>query len=634
MTAPDQAVELLLPAPQRVQPAGAVLRLPGHVRIRLPRLPQRALPAARCLARSLQRAGCATEITALPSSPRAALEVTLALSAAASARGEAYALSVGRDSIVVEAFAEPGLMHGVHTLGQLVAACTGPPGEPVTLPCVEIQDWPDVPHRGVMLDVSRDRVPTMETLAGLVELLASWKVNQLQLYMEHTFAYDGHRAVWRDASPLTGEQILELDRLCRSWHLELVPNQNSLGHMHRWLIHEPYRALAECPQGIEHPFSPEREPYGLCPIDPGSIELLAGLYDQLLPHFTSRQFNVGLDEAFDLGRGRSADACERLGKHRVYLDFVHKVHRLVTARGRVMQMWGDIVVAAPEPLLAELPRDAVALEWGYEAEHPFAEHAGRFAAAGLPLYLCPGTSSWNSIAGRAHNALHNVAAAATSAAAAGALGLLVTDWGDNGHIQPLSASYLGLAAAASMAWNARIARAPERPDWSRLLDLHAFGAPDGGPGRAALELGNVYRALGVRAFNGTLLFRLLLRPGGFRPQQLPDGVTPGGFERAREAARAATAELGRSTGDDLAHRELQWAGELLQLACEIGRRWAGPGLLQPVTRVPAAARAPLGERLEQAIAGHRELWARRSRPGGLERSVARLTPMLAALRGP
>ena len=37
--------------------------------------------------------------------------------------------------------------------------------------------------------------------------LAEFKVNQFQLYIEHTFAYRDHRDVWKDASPMTGPDI-------------------------------------------------------------------------------------------------------------------------------------------------------------------------------------------------------------------------------------------------------------------------------------------------------------------------------------------------------------------------------------------------------------------------------------------
>ena len=68
---------------------------------------------------------------------------------------------------------------------------------PLTLSAVKIVDWPDYPNRGIMFDITRDRVPTMATLYELVDFWASLKLNQLQLYTEHTFAFRGHEVVWK-----------------------------------------------------------------------------------------------------------------------------------------------------------------------------------------------------------------------------------------------------------------------------------------------------------------------------------------------------------------------------------------------------------------------------------------------------
>ena len=87
----------------------------------------------------------------------------------------------------------------------------------------------------------------MATLFGLVDLLASWKINQLQLYTEHTFAYQRHRTVWADASPMTAAEIQELDRYCQKHFVDLVPNQNSLGHLERWL-----KTSRVCPSRRDH----------------------------------------------------------------------------------------------------------------------------------------------------------------------------------------------------------------------------------------------------------------------------------------------------------------------------------------------------------------------------------------------
>ena len=125
-----------------------------------------------------------------------------------------------------------------------------------------------------------------------------------------------------------------------------------------------YLPLAESPEGSNT----------LCPTDPGSVELLADLYSRLLPNFTSGLFNVGCDETFDLGQGRSKDECRRRGVHRVYLDFLFRVSELVARHGRRMMFWGDIILKDPE-LIGELPKNAIALNWGYEADHPFEAEA-------------------------------------------------------------------------------------------------------------------------------------------------------------------------------------------------------------------------------------------------------------------
>ena len=62
------------------------------------------------------------------------------------------------------------------------------------------RDRPAFERRAYMLDISRDRVPTLETLEWLVAVLQALRFNELQLYTEHTFSYEGHEVVWQHAS--------------------------------------------------------------------------------------------------------------------------------------------------------------------------------------------------------------------------------------------------------------------------------------------------------------------------------------------------------------------------------------------------------------------------------------------------
>jgi hypothetical protein len=468
----------------------------------------------------------------------------------------------------LEAADEAGEFYGRMTLRQLRRQFGA------ALPACVIEDWPDFPARGVMLDVSRDKVPTLATLCALVDELAEWKINQFQLYTEHTFAYRHHRTVWQHASPLTAAEIRRLDAYCRERFIELVPNQNSFGHFERWVKHRRYAPLAagqikSC----------------LDPANPRSLALLRELYAELLPNFTSRQFNVGCDETYGIG-GRN------------YLEFLLKVYRLVRRHGRTMQFWGDIVLQHPE-LIPELPRDVIALEWGYEAQHPFTEHCAQFAAAGVPFYVCPGTSSWDTLAGRTDNCLANLRNAASNGLKYGAIGFLNTDWGDGGHWQYLPVSYLGFAAGAAYSW----CHASNRDlDLAGALDLHVFRDNAGVMGRLAYDLGNADQAAGHYRSNGSVVFDWLREPTTHK-----SFACAANAGKVRAAVDAALARLP-------AARMKRPDAALIRAEFRNAARMMRAGCARATGRRPALARI---------IAEHRRLWLARNRPGGLEDSCRR-----------
>lgn len=535
---------------------------------------------------------------------------------------EGYHLTVGDERIGIVARDAAGLAHGFSTLTQLVRQY----GK--RLPQAHIEDHPDFAHRGVMLDISRDKVPSMATLYGLVDMLAEWKVNQFQLYIEHTFAYERHRAVWKDASPMTGEEILALDAYCAERHVELVPNQNSFGHMARWLEKKPYNDFAEAPRGAKLPWG-KLPPFTLDPGDPRSIALVAELYDELLPHFRSRMFNVGCDETFDLGLGKSKGLVAERGSGRVYLDFLLKIQKLCAEHGRRMMFWGDIIMQHPE-LIAEVPRDVTALEWGYEADHRYDVDTKAFRKAGLPYYVCPGTGSWISLIGRTDNAMENIRSAATQGRKNGAMGLLNTDWGDNGHMQPLPVSYAGFLYGAAMSWSPD---ASASMDLASALSLHAFDDPSGVTGRIACDLGNAYQINGARSRNGTLPAQLYFLP--LNNDWPMHRVRPGGFEDTSDALASLAGRLNqlrmRRPDAEQVVDEYRCAIEMADVGCAIGAVKYARTTGAPASKLrPQYRRA--AKRLDAIVPEYERLWLARNRPGGMRDSVARITSLAAALR--
>ncbi|MFZ2095590.1 MAG: family 20 glycosylhydrolase [Anaerolineales bacterium] len=531
---------------------------------------------------------------------------------------QGYRIVISPERITIQGKDEPGLFYACYTLSQLFQYYSSPPGNSGeirnhTLPCLEISDWPDYSNRGVMIDVSRDKVPTMETLFELVNLLASWKINQIQLYTEHTFAYRQYPEVWSGASPFTGEEILKLDAYCHERYIELVPNQNSFSHLEKWLKLPRFTGLAEAPDGFDFPWGHHSGPFSLCPLEQGSITLLRSLYDELLPHFSSRQFNVGCDETFDLGQGRSKTECERVGKGRVYLDFLLKIYNEVSKRGFRMQFWGDIIMEHPE-LVQDLPKDTIALEWGYEASHPFEEHGEKLANASLPFYVCPGTSSWNSIAGRTDNCLLNLANAAQNGRKYGADGYLITDWGDNGHWQTLPVSYVGFAAGAAFSW---CYQSNQDLDVRQAINRYVFNDRSGNMGNLAYEVGNLYRAVGIEPPNSSALFYILQKPIQEFTNYLDAEAGIQALTRTLEMVDQVASYLSSTNSlradNNLLKDEFNLTIALLRHACKRGIFGFGSS---------EYTKALLLEDLESIMADYQQIWLLRNRPGGLSDSLS------------
>lgn len=91
-----------------------------------------------------------------------------------------------------------------------------------------------------MLDISRTKIYTVLYLKSLIDIFSFLKINHLQFYMEHSFAYIGHAKVWKGCSPLTADEISELSEYAEDSGLSITANQNSHGHMTRWLQHDEY----------------------------------------------------------------------------------------------------------------------------------------------------------------------------------------------------------------------------------------------------------------------------------------------------------------------------------------------------------------------------------------------------------
>ncbi len=516
------------------------------------------------------------------------------------APAQSYTLNNTERGITLGASTEDGFFYGLATLHQIFANSGS------RLRCFEIQDQPDFECRAVMLDISRCKVPKMSTLFMIIDTLSMLKINQIQLYIEHTFAFTRHRTVWNNSSPLTANQLSYLKDYCSERFIELVPNLNSFGHFERWLRHPQYHEYAECPNGFIHPLTNEQVPFGST-LKPNkkSLNLLSELYNEYLPIFDSQYFNIGGDEPWELGKGWSAKQCKRKGTAQVYISFLQKIKLMVEKYGKTTMFWADIIMKYPESI-EMLSKDLTALIWGYEDDHPFERECKQIASSGLKFYVCPGTSSWNSITGRLTNATKNLSLAALNGMTFGAQGYLITDWGDHGHHQYLPVSFGGLTIGACHAWHHNASKQIDISD-----AIHKVWLPEQlQAAQLLVKLGTLPDKIDCGLKNGTLFNHLLFWP--MRKETVfSKQIREKELEAVQKLLRDMSEEIDAAPTslviEELSNAVRMTIHSLDRLALFRGYRHR--------SKDPKKA-------IQQIITEHRILWKSRNRLGGLAESNA------------
>jgi hexosaminidase len=361
---------------------------------------------------------------------------------------QGYVLEWNTNGLRLTASTSQGLHYALLTAGQMIEA-----QQEDWVHCL-IEDEPDFMVRGVMLDIGRNKIPKLDTLFAHIDRLSALKFNHLQLYMEgYSFQYEKYSTLFPEATPLTAEEYQELDAYASERFVDLVPSQNCLGHMWPWLSKPEFRELAEHPDGMPTPLSFKLPPTTLNPVDEKSSALAKDMFDELLPNFSSSYVNLNMDEPFGLGTGASKERADEIGVDRLYMEYAERMFDIARSHGKKPMMWGDVLTHHPE-LVGQLPDDVTVLHWNYDAPIPYEPHCRMLHENGVRYYVCPGTSTWQSISGRTDNMLDNIADAARNGKGYRAAGLIVADWGDGGHWQVPSISYPGFAYAAAVSWQA------------------------------------------------------------------------------------------------------------------------------------------------------------------------------------
>ena len=351
--------------------------------------------------------------------------------------GEAYTLTIAETHITIEASGPAGAFYGIQTLRQIF--------KHKEIPCLTIEDAPDFSYRGFYHDVTRGKIPTVATVKRLIDQMAYYKLNSLQLYVEHTFAFDEYKQVSEITGCLTKEDLLEIGAYCRENFIDFIPSLSTFGHLFELLEQPQYRHLRVLKDYKTKPnFWRDRMlHHTIDPENPQSIALIQSLIDQYEPCFDSEWFNICCDETADL---ETFDVTGAL-----YLEFVKKIAAYVASKGKKVMMWADILLQYPQ-IVAEIPSDICFLNWSYRSDPP-EDKIVRFAQSGRTQIVCPGTSTWSRLCEYVDVEEQNICRMAEYGYRHGAIGVLNTNWGDWGNPCSLELAMYGMVLGAEKSWS-------------------------------------------------------------------------------------------------------------------------------------------------------------------------------------
>ncbi len=351
---------------------------------------------------------------------------------------EGYVLVSTPREIVVAGKTAAGTFYGLQTLKQLVRG----EGAAAYVPALRIVDYPAMRWRGVFDDINRGPVPTVEYMKRQLRTEAALKLNMHSLNMENIVRFESHPLLGPEGGALTPAEIREVVAYARRYHVELVPQQQTFGHLHKVLSLERYAPLAEAPYGDV-----------LSPQQPETYKLISDWYRELNELFPGRFFHIGEDETFELGEGQSREQVRARGVGAVYFDHLRRVEEILKPYNRRLMFWGDIALNHPD-LIGSVPKDLIAMNWAYGAREDFRGRIKPFKDAGLEQFVCPGVQTWNQIFPNEDAAVKNIVNFVRDGQEAGALGMLNTEWDDDGESLFENAWY-GVALGAAASWQPR-----------------------------------------------------------------------------------------------------------------------------------------------------------------------------------
>ncbi|PST83749.1 beta-N-acetylhexosaminidase [Pedobacter yulinensis] len=290
----------------------------------------------------------------------------------------------------------------------------------------------DFQVRGFHLDL-RIQVMTMPALKKFAQRLHQNGINTLVMEWEGTYPFEKH-AVIANKYAYSRADVKSFIAYCDSLKIDVIPLQQSFGHVEYILKNHRYKALREDQKDYSQ-VNPVKE--ALCKA------LFTDLYADLISTHTSRYIHIGGDETYLLGKSpESKRKADSLGMGRLYGDYIKMLCEVVVGLGKRPVVWADIALKYPDALKS-LPKETIFIDWNYGWElDRFGDH-GQLMKSGFEIWGSPAlrSSPDNYFLTDWAKHLNNIRVFIPQGRALGYKGMIMTSWSTSGIYSPIAESH-------------------------------------------------------------------------------------------------------------------------------------------------------------------------------------------------
>jgi hexosaminidase len=275
----------------------------------------------------------------------------------------------------------------------------------------------------------RVQVMTMDALRAFALKLSKDGINTIIMEWEATYPFEKHPLI-PNRYAFTKAEVVSFIQYCNSLGIDVIPLQQSFGHVEYILRNDRYKDLRE-----------DQKDYSqVCPLQTEQDKaLFTDLYTELASTHTSKYIHIGGDETYLLGHDeRCKQKAAKEGKSKLYIDYIKMLCNIVISLGKTPVLWADIAIKYPEAI-KQLPKGTVFIDWNYGWEmNRFGDHQ-KLLESGYEIWGAPAlrSSPDNYFLTQWEKHFKNIRDFVPAAAKFGYKGIVMTSWSTSGVYSPV-----------------------------------------------------------------------------------------------------------------------------------------------------------------------------------------------------